>query len=240
MWLHHKPFDNTDMDFNTIGTLKANDIAVRISQGKKINLSSCSLSVGGNVNYISTSLASYSSSGLGFDFGGIAKFNFLKFYSDGENDNFSIGLSLMNAGFWFKSNNNDPSLPSSIRLGIGYTAFRINQHTIDMGIAHTGYFIDKLNAYNAGIEYNFKKLLFIRCGSIMNKAFASGFSIGFGLEQPAQNIKCSFNIIKGILKNYYFSKIIVVFQDICPVWGSTCKVIRDPLRLFKIPLNCFY
>ena len=32
------------------------------------------------------------------------------------------------------------------------------------------------------------------------------------------------------MKNYYFSKIIVVFQDICPVWGSTCKVIRDPLN----------
>ncbi len=28
------------------------------------------------------------------------------------------------------------------------------------------------------------------------------------------------------MKNYYFSKIIVVFQDICPVWGSTCKVIN--------------
>ncbi len=35
------------------------------------------------------------------------------------------------------------------------------------------------------------------------------------------------------MKNYYFSKIIVVFQDICPVWGSTCKVIRDPLNLMK-------
>ncbi len=35
------------------------------------------------------------------------------------------------------------------------------------------------------------------------------------------------------MKNYYFSKIIVVFQDICPVWGSTCKVIRDPLNLYK-------
>ncbi len=33
------------------------------------------------------------------------------------------------------------------------------------------------------------------------------------------------------MKNYYFSKIIVVFQDICPVWGSTCKVIRDPLKI---------
>ncbi len=41
-------------------------------------------------------------------------------------------------------------------------------------------------------------------------------------------------IVKSILKNYYFSKIIVVFQDICPVWGSTCKVIRDPLKLISI------
>ena len=38
--------------------------------------------------------------------------------------------------------------------------------------------------------------------------------------------------IKGILKNYYFSKIIVVFQDICPICGPTCKDIRDPLKLF--------
>ncbi len=44
-----------------------------------------------------------------------------------------------------------------------------------------------------------------------------------GMRQP--------QLIKGILKNYYFLKIIVVFQDICPIWGSTCKVIRDPLKI---------
>ncbi len=48
-------------------------------------------------------------------------------------------------------------------------------------------------------------------------------------------ITSSFSI-KGILKNYYFSKIIVVFQDICSVWGSTCKVIRDPLKIIIIAL----
>ncbi len=36
------------------------------------------------------------------------------------------------------------------------------------------------------------------------------------------------------MKNYYFLKIIVVFQDICPIWGSTCKVIRDPLYLVYV------
>ncbi len=36
--------------------------------------------------------------------------------------------------------------------------------------------------------------------------------------------------VMGILKNYLFSIKIIVFQDICPKWGSTYKVIRDPLN----------
>ena len=164
IWLHHKPFDNYDLDGTRIGTLAPYDFAFKMGHGYHFKLGEVSYSIGANAFGIFRKLADYSKTSIGFDVGGIIQMRLLKLYPKGENENFRIGVSLQNIGTKIKFGDAAVPLPYTLRLGIGYIPFQFNNNSINLGVSYVNYLADKADSVNLGFDYGYNKILFLRMG----------------------------------------------------------------------------
>ncbi|MDI6751327.1 MAG: PorV/PorQ family protein [bacterium] len=156
---------NTDGGKEADGGLKGNDLKVKClsvsaSYGKVI---AKDLSLGGTAKFINQDYANYKGSGFAYDVGLLA-----------DAEPFSIGITLSNIGSDIKIDRADNSLPTTIRVGLGYKTFFYERPTlISFDLERPK---DQDAIYHLGAEYQIIPRIDIRCGYNT----LSGYSTGFG------------------------------------------------------------
>lgn len=187
-YFYMKPFDDIDISGNTQGELKANDMLINIGYARKIlDISQFSLSLGGGVKYISSTLHTYKASTIACDLGILFRTTLFKFIKEGSAQNFQAGISMQNLGGKLQYGNESTSLPLKIRGGIAYHAYTWKQHGV-LITSEIKYTSEAEVIPSFGLEYAYYKALFLRAGYIISDALYS-YSLGLGGSYKLKGMK---------------------------------------------------
>ena len=158
---------------NTGDNTSANDIAVYLSYGKKINNS---LSAGVNMKLINQTLEEETATTISFDIGGMKKL---------LEEKLCIGLVIQNIGTKAKFMEKAYNLPLIIKSGVSYEIFELKKYEGLIAIDILKPMDDNFKI-NIGIEYAFNKMVYIRGGYQIGNDL-SNLTIGGGLNMPIRN-----------------------------------------------------
>jgi len=144
--------------------------------------------LGGSVKYIYQKMDTLFINSFAVDFG-ILKGMYLYSPYNSPAKNFHIGLSILNVGTKAK----DDPLPRMLRIGASYKPtnwFGINLDVTESIINSSDlydflYLFEESFRVNAGVEFNYLELLYIRGGWRFNDA--GTYSLGFGFNYAVQN-----------------------------------------------------
>ncbi len=172
------PFDRIDIDGNEVGTVQFYNSSSTFAYGRSIGF----LELGASVKYIHQRIYNLRLHSVAFD-AGILKRMYMFSPFDAPIRNFTIGISLLNAGTKAK----DDDLPTMLRLGASYSP----TNWLDLYADLTENVIDSSDLYdftsgfnesfriNAGVEATYIDLLSFRAGYRFNDAGTYSFGVGF-------------------------------------------------------------
>lgn len=137
-----------------ISKTSPSDKLIQLSYARTfLNLIECGISF----KYIRQDICDYSDSIVAFDIGGIMKI---------PKSDFSLGLSLLNAGGKMGFISESDHLPLTIISGISYNYKFLQKHNL-LGSFDIRKVSDESIAFYLGTEYAFKNMLFLRAGTKM-------------------------------------------------------------------------
>jgi len=158
---------------NTGDNTSANDIAFYLSYGRKLmNI----FSAGVNIKLINQTLEEETATSVSFDISGMTKL---------LEDKLGIGFVIQNIGTKAKFMKSEYNLPLIIKLGTGYEVLKYKKHTglLVMDVIKP---MDDNFKFNAGLEYGFNKMIYIR-GGYQAGYDLNTFTIGGGLNLPIKS-----------------------------------------------------
>lgn len=173
-----KEFENILLDGSKgSGSLNMNETLLSFGGGMAIiNDGSFNLTIGGTCKYISSKIYKYSSSGFAFDLGITGWYQPLKWKS-----RFIYGFTMQNIGSgrtYIKEKN---KWPFRISIGLGYLIpIQLFNHFITPQ-AEYNYTDEK---YNMGLEYTYRKIIFLRGGYFISEKqkLYSPYTTGIGIK----------------------------------------------------------
>ncbi len=189
-------FDEIDLVGNETGnSLSASDFLVNVGYAnnllKLIGMKQ-NLHAGINLKFVSSKLVEESSSAFAFDIGFLYKTDMAGVGGNKLKDNLGIGLSIQNLGTSVNYGNEDTILPSNIRIGAGYKAYKDSQHGIsggfDINLPNDSGMIPSI-----GIEYSYIEMIFARIGYKLSGREADHFSFGVGGKYDISGKLASFD-----------------------------------------------
>jgi hypothetical protein len=144
--------------------------------------------LGGSVKYIYQKMDTLFINSFAVDIG-VLKGMYLYSPFDSPSKNFHLGLSILNIGTKAK----DDPLPRLLRLGASYKPtrwFGVNVDITESLLQSSDmydflYLFDESFRVNAGVEFNYLELLYVRAGWKFNDA--GTYSLGFGFNYAVQN-----------------------------------------------------
>jgi long-subunit fatty acid transport protein len=173
-FLDYGSFNQTDPDFNILGTFGARDIAFSGGYGFWYDQN---IAVGGNVGFVFSSIGDYQSSAITFDAG-------ILYYLPEER--LSVGASILHVGTQLStySGTTEP-LPVDLKVGLSYrpehlpVLLNLNFHKL---LDEQDSFIERLRSFTVGAEFTMSKSVRIRGGynNQERKDFKLGTSSGLG------------------------------------------------------------
>ncbi len=185
-------FDKTritgGVQYTSLGTFSARDLAVGIGYGKAFNKK---YSVGVNLKIISSKIDNAKASAVAADFGML--------YENSDADFFPIalGITAQNLGTSLKYDNQKEHLPWTVKVGLS-TYFDVDK-TIKIIPSFDQYTADGLNyEYKIGCEINIKKIYSIRVGYDSINEIGNGISLGFGAKINAISLDYAFMSYKDL------------------------------------------
>ncbi len=177
------------------------DMAVSFSFGKEfMNM----LGFGFNAKYIKNGMGIeeddyYSASGFAFDFGVLAKFELLKFYSSAEK-NFRVGAVVQNIGTGLKYIEDTHSFPMVIRPGLFYKPIRYAEVMLDYNLIN-----DSSDTINAGLEIMPEWILSPRGGIKISDELTT-YTFGAGLKYNVGSFLLQFDYAYNMDSESYFNR----------------------------------
>ena len=177
-------FDRIDIEGETTGRVRFYNGNFTTGYGHDFGL----FYLGGSVKYIYQKIDTLFLSSFAADIG-ILKGMYLYSPFNSPAKNFHLGFAILNMGTKAK----DDPLPRIIRMGTSYKPttwaginFDITQNFINRSDMYDFlYLFDESFRVNAGIEFNYLELLYIRGGWRFNDA--GTYSLGFGFNYAVQN-----------------------------------------------------
>jgi len=178
------PFDKIDINGNSTGSVQFYNGALTTGYGYDLG----PFYLGGSIKYVYQKIDTLFVNSAAVDVG-ILKGMYLYSPFDSPIRNFHIGFSILNIG----TKAMDDPLPRMIRLGTSYKPTKWFSFNLDMtenvitssDLYDFTYLFDESFRVNAGVEFNYLELLYLRAGWRFNDA--GTYSIGFGFNYAIQN-----------------------------------------------------
>lgn len=193
-YVDYGSFTRTDVSQNDLGSFSASELAIIAGYGLALDDQS---SIGGNVKYIHSSIAEYSSTALAVDIGYLYQV---------PSQNITVGGSILNLGSQLTEyGSTQESLPLDVVIGITKrpehlpVLLNLNFHKLNEQRSH---FLDRLSYFTFGAEFLMSESVRLRVGynneqhkdlRLGTTAGLSGFSIGAGFIINEYLIDYAFN-----------------------------------------------
>lgn len=176
-------FDSYDSVGNKESTaLFASDFGITVGYAnnplKLLNIDQ-NLSMGLNIKFVQSKLATDSQTAIGFDIGALYRLSTYSFGSKPVKENLGIGVSLQNIGPAVKYKAEETLLPQNLRIGVGYQGYNDNKHSVLLAL-DANLPNDSKEIIGVGLEYSFIEMIFARVGYKFSGTEIDGFSAGIG------------------------------------------------------------
>ena len=188
------PFDKIDIDGETTGEVQFYNGNFTSGYGYDLG----PLYVGGTFKYIYQKIDTLFLSSFAMDIG-ILKGLYLYSPFDSPIRNFHVGIALLNIG----TKAQDDELPRMIRLGTSYMPTGWMSLNIDItenmitgsDLYDFTYLFEESFRVNAGLEFNYLELLYLRCGWRFNDGgtYSMGFGFNYAVKDVAFSIDTSYS-----------------------------------------------
>ncbi len=145
---------------------------------------------GVGIKYINNSLYNATASSFAFDAGVLYGLNLIKLGSKSANNNFFIGLSVLNIGTGLSYSAEKTSLPINIKAGIMHNIYQHKSINIKYGADFS--YLDSNTEITVGTEFEIMHLIALRGGYVVGNDI-SGVNTGIGIKYSKNGVKFNFN-----------------------------------------------
>jgi len=183
--MDHLPVRTVFRPFGDGTTYDAGDIAMSVSYGRSLT---DKFSTGISVHYLQSTLASWTTSGISFDFGTL--------YDTGYRS-LTIGMSIQSIGSDMTFIEEPVKLPTIFRVGMAMNLLNVRNHTM-LASGEFQHPPDNEERANAGVEYAISDFVFLRGGWYF-RYDQERFAIGGGLKVPI-------GLGEGVIADYSYTE----------------------------------
>lgn len=184
--LNYGSIDGYDEFGVSTGSFTPTDTAITLSYSREI---SKGFGLGINLKQISSKIESESASTQAFDLG-------LLYTLEISGNPFKLGFSILNMGGEMKFIEEGDPLPTNYLFGFSYLVFDNDQHSV-LGAIDLSKPRDNDFRANLGVEYGFRKMLFVRVGYLAAGYDIQGLTAGLGFHYPLGNKEFGFDYAFG-------------------------------------------